>query len=156
MKSLIKILLGISGIAAVLSPFIVNFYFTYQQEHLSCWSKIHIKNGETEYTAIQTWKFNAGTGEVNSVGEYIEKDKKPRKIALGVVFTYSHEKERTLLISQNSAKNPEVAKLLEPMMPDFFLYKHMGLSFKIYRLKNNNFVFNSDGIPYLVCHKETD
>lgn len=154
MEKLTKLIIYLLLAGVVFSPFFANIYLFYHKNNFSCEADFYIKKADFSYMAKIIFYFRYGKGMFHMAGSYNGLDNNLRKVEWSAPFTYTRDvADRMLLLSTEGIKDNELAVLLNPVVPDFYLFKDHELKFVIFPQGNEGYVFISDGIPMFLCVK---
>ncbi|WP_196067754.1 hypothetical protein [Serratia sp. Res13-Sevr-LER1-36-b] len=154
MEKLTKLIMHALLAGVILSPFFAKINLFYNKNNFSCEDKVNIQQGDVNYFSKIIFHFKGGAGEFHMIGSYYGLDNNLRKVEWNAPFTYTQDAtDRTLLFSSESIKDNELAMLLKPVIPNFYLFKGRELNVILFPQGNEGYVFITDGIPLLLCVK---
>lgn len=136
-----------------ISPYIVQSILNYQADHFSCGGRIEFSDNQRTYTVQVKYTFDGGTGEVTTLGEYSDSGKRSRRLSQQLSFDYTHHGHELVMLSTSSTLSDVQARVLDSLVPDFYLYKDRGFRIRIYRQGDNGYVFTTYGVPVFICTK---
>jgi hypothetical protein len=136
-----------------ISPCVVDLIMIYRADHFSCRGKIDFSDNKRDYTVQVKYIFNGGRGEVTTLGEYSDRWLRNRRISQQLLFDYTHNGDELVMLSTNSALSDEQARMLDKLVPDFYLYKDRGFRIRIFRQGDSGYVFTTYDIPVFICTK---
>lgn len=133
---------------------IANYFYSYQLNHFTCWSKAYIHKGDATYHVLFKYTFNGGDGVVSSVGQYTEPNVNNIRITQNPPFTYYNNSNEFLMLSKSTKLTESDAKLLDPILPDFYIYEDRGFQISIFKEGDNGLIFSQDDLPIFICNKQ--
>lgn len=128
-------------------------YFTYNENKFSCSGRINFFDEVRTYSVQVRYSFNGGEGEVVTLGEYSEIEGVKLKISQQLSFNYTQNGNDIVMVSTGSTLNDNQARLLDTLVPDFYLYKDRGFRIRIYKQDDSSYVFTTYGAPIFICYR---
>lgn len=136
-----------------ISPYLVQSILDYRANHFSCGGRIDFSDTRRNYSVQVKYTFDGGTGEVTTLGEYSEAGKMSRRLSQQLLFDYTYHGGEFVMLSTSSALSDTQARMLNTLVPDFYLYKDRGFRIRIYHQGDNGYVFTTYGVPVFICTK---
>jgi len=150
-KKMFLIILLVFIITAL--TFVVNISYNYHYDHFSCVGKIEFNKNDKKYFAQVKYIFDGGKGQIYALGEYSQPGQPNKKISQRLLFTYTRKNNEIMMLSKRSLLNDSQSRILNELIPDFYLYKDRGFRIKIFSLQGGGYVFTTYNLPVFICTK---
>lgn len=140
------------AIFAVL-PYFAGKIYNYQFDHFTCSGKIVFSDENRNYSVHVKYIFDEGAGEVVTLGEYQDSNMTSRRLSQQLSFNYTHKGDEIVMLSTKSTLNDANARMLDSLVPDFYLYRDRGFRIRIFKQGESGYVFTTFGVPVFICTK---
>jgi hypothetical protein len=135
------------------SLYLAQIIWDYRSDQFSCSGRIDFTDKKRNYTVQVKYIFNRGKGEVATIGEYNEVGQNSQRLIQQLSFDYTRNGRELVMLSTSSSLSDEQARMLNTLVPDFYLYKDRGFRIQIYRQGEFGYVFTTYGVPVFICSK---
>ncbi|TQI78146.1 hypothetical protein FHU10_1859 [Serratia fonticola] len=146
-----KIVFFILLLIIISTPFLLDSWLEHRENNFSCRGKITFQKNNVKYLVQVKYIFQGSFGEVVTIGEYSELGQKPRVITQDLSFNYSRIGNEFTMVSTQSLLTESQAKILNSLVPDFYLYKDRGFRIEIHKQGKNGLVFTTASLPIFIC-----
>ncbi|XXD08000.1 hypothetical protein ACMYSN_17950 [Klebsiella sp. R445] len=133
--------------------YLAQMVYNYRHNHFSCGGNITFSDDKRSYSVQVKYIFNGGGGKVIARGEYHEAGMKNVRLLHQLAFDYMRRDDSIVMFSTTPALSDTQARMLDTLVPDFYLYKDRGFRVRIFKQGKSGYIFTNLGIPVFICTK---